>query len=61
MPFHKFKIGQIVKFAPPSAPAGDYKVLQLMPPADNDFQYRIKSDREPHDRVVRESQLQRGA
>ena len=58
---HKFKVGQSVSFA--SAPFGRggvkgiYRVTQLLPAASDDYQYRIKSANEPHERVVKESQL----
>jgi hypothetical protein len=60
---HKFKIGQSVNFT--SGPfgrgggSGVYKVTQLLPPEGDDYQYRIKSSEEPHERVVKESQLSR--
>jgi hypothetical protein len=58
---HKFKVGQSVSFT--SGPFGRggtngiYKVTQLLPPEGDDYQYRIKSASEPHERVVKESQL----
>ena len=60
---HKFKLGQTVSYT--SGPfgrggtAGFYKVTQLLPPEGDDNQYRIKSAAEPHERVVKESQLDR--
>jgi len=60
---HKFKVGQTVGFT--SGPFGRggtnsiYKVTQLLPPEGDDNQYRIKSAAEPHERVVKESQLDR--
>ena len=60
---HKFKIGQTVLYT--SGPfgrggtSGSYKITQLLPPEGDDRQYRIKSPSEPHERVVRESQLSR--
>jgi hypothetical protein len=65
MPEHKFKIGQSVNFT--SGPFGRgaassiYKVTQLLPPEGDDYQYRIKSASEPHERVVKESQMNRVA
>jgi hypothetical protein len=62
---HKFKIGQSVSFS--SGPFGRggtnsiYKVTQLLPAEGDDYQYRIKSAVEPHERVVKESQLSRVA
>jgi len=62
---HKFKLGQTVRYTSgPFGTAGTsnvYKVIQLLPPEGDDFQYRIKSDAEPHERVAKESQLDRTA
>jgi len=41
------------------AASGVYKVTQLLPPESDDCQYRIKSSDEPHERVVKESELKR--
>jgi len=60
---HKFKVGQSVSFT--SGPFGRggtngiYTITQLLPPDGTDYQYRIKSANEPHERVVKESQLDR--
>ena len=60
---HKFKVGESVKFtfAPfgRGGTKGIYTVTQLLPPEGDDNQYRIKSAAEPHERVVKESQLNR--
>jgi hypothetical protein len=62
---HKFKIGQSVNYT--SGPfgagrgGGIYKITQLLPPEGDDFQYKIKSASEPHERVVKESQLDRAS
>ena len=63
---HKFKVGQTVHFT--SGPygrggggGGAYKVTQLLPPEGDDCQYRIKSANEPHERLVKESQLNRAS
>jgi hypothetical protein len=65
MTHHKFKIGQSVNYdAGPygSAGAGNvYTITQLLPPEGDDFQYRIKSVTEPHERVAKESQLNHAA
>ena len=39
--------------------ASVYKVTQLLPSEGDDRQYRIKSSNEPHERVAKESQLNR--
>jgi len=60
---HKFRIGQSVNYT--SGPfgvgsgSGVYKITQLLPPEGDDFQYKIKSAAEPHERVAKESQLDR--
>jgi hypothetical protein len=60
---HKFKIGQTVHYT--SGPYGAasasnvYKVTRLLPPQGDDDQYRIKNADEPHERVVKESQIDR--
>jgi hypothetical protein len=60
---HKFKVGQSVSFVSGSFRGGGtnglYKVTQLLPPEGDDCQYRIKNADEPHERVVKESQLNR--
>lgn len=62
---HKFKIGQTVHYMSGPRGAGHagatYKITQLLPAEDGDFQYRIRNAGEPHERVVKESQLDRAA
>jgi hypothetical protein len=58
---HKFERGQLVRFAGGypyrDAAEGFYQVMQLLPNRDGEYQYRIKSEREPHERVANESEL----
>jgi len=55
---HKFKIGQTVYLERSLAvPGGAYVITKKLPERDGEFEYRIKSVNEPHERVVRESQL----
>jgi len=60
---HKFKIGQSVSYTSGPFGAGSassiYKITQLLPREGDDFQYKIKSVVEPHERVAKESQLSR--
>jgi hypothetical protein len=60
---HKFKVGQSVQYTSGpqgrGAAGGGYKVTHLLPSEGDDYQYRIKSANEPHERVVKESQLAR--
>jgi hypothetical protein len=61
----RFKVGQSVTYTPAGPPfirgSSDYKVTHLVPSedADAEFRYRIKGADEPHERVVRESELER--
>jgi hypothetical protein len=59
---HKFKIGQSVnytsgRFGFAASAKGIYKITQLLPSEGDDFQHEIKSAAEPHERMVKESQL----
>jgi hypothetical protein len=63
-PKHKFGIGQIVRVVAGStmdrsAAQGTYKIVGQLPGDGSEFSYRVKSTSEPHERVVRESQLTR--
>ena len=58
---HKFSVGQSVHFSPDrqqdGASRGRFKVLRLLPESANVPQYRVKSQSDGHERVVREDQL----
>jgi hypothetical protein len=61
MPSHKYRIDQIVQLIPSISRnvfAGAYEVTKQLPESGGEFEYRIKSMNERHDRVVRESELQ---
>ncbi len=62
MPTHKFQVDQTVFLNPSlsqNLPGGAYAVTGKLPERDGEFEYRIKSIDEPHERVVRESQLRK--
>jgi hypothetical protein len=63
-PFHKFSVGSAVRYSAGAYAAptvsGTYTVVRLLPPEPGDCQYRVKSLRDGHERVVRESQLTAG-
>ena len=65
MTHHKFKIGQLVDFAPTRSgvPASgqQYQILRLLPSEAGEFLYRVKSKSESFERVARESELSRRA
>jgi hypothetical protein len=57
---HKFRIGQRVEFDPArsrNAPGGSYEIKKRLPESRGEFEYRIKRVDEPHERLVRESEL----
>jgi hypothetical protein len=58
---HKFRQGQRVTLAANvinrSAVGGSYVVIKQLPERDGEFEYRIKSVSETHERVARESEL----
>jgi hypothetical protein len=59
---HQFHPGETVRLVRSSlrtAADGDFKIVRPLPDDGGETQYRIKSVREPHDRVVKESDLQR--
>ena len=59
---HKFNIGQTVYLErylerPLGVSGGAYVITKRLPEHDGEFEYQIKSVKEPHERVARESQL----
>jgi hypothetical protein len=59
---HKFHIGEIVQLSPSilrRASGGVYEVTKRLPESESvgEYEYRVKSISEPHERVVRESEL----
>ena len=63
MATHKFAVGQALHFSPglggDSKGKGCYKVVRQLPETSGVFQYRIKSETDGHERVVREDQIER--
>jgi hypothetical protein len=59
MQTYKFQIGQTVFLipSPSNVPGGAYIVTKKLPERNGEFEYRVKSAHEPHERVVRESEL----
>jgi len=59
---HKFSTGQIVEPIPSGAfmviPPGSYEIVQPLPPTiGGDNQYRIRSLKDGHHRIVKQSEL----
>jgi len=62
MASHKFKIGEIVTIRAAlsrNVPGGVYEVIKQLPHNGREFEYRIKSLNEPHERAALESTLTR--
>lgn len=63
MSAHKFSVGQTVHFSPDrnqqGTVRGSFKIVRLLPEEANILQYRVKSQSDGHERVVREDQLAR--
>lgn len=63
---HKFAVGQIVNFSPMGPDRQQltpsqrrFAIVRLLPETANILQYRVKSQLDGHERVVREDQLAR--
>jgi len=60
MPSHKFHVSESVIVRPAisrNVPSGGYEVTKQLPHNGREFEYRIKSANEEHERVARESEL----
>ena len=60
MPTYRFRVGQMVQLEPAASrniPGGSYTITRQLPEGAGEFEYRIKSMNEPHERVARESEL----
>jgi hypothetical protein len=60
MPSHKFHVGESVIVRPAisrNVPGGVYEVTKQLPHNGREFEYRIKSANEEHERVAQESEL----
>ena len=60
---NRFQSGQSVRLVRNlslrAAAEGEFKIVRALPDDGSETQYRIKSVREPHDRVVKESNLEK--
>jgi hypothetical protein len=63
MAAHKFAVGQTLHFSPGLGEdrkgKGRYKVVRQLPETGSVYQYRIKSEMDGHERIVREDQIER--
>ncbi|WP_424139253.1 hypothetical protein [Roseomonas chloroacetimidivorans] len=64
MQAHHFEVGQNVEliagYLTPRDALGQYTITRLMPNDGADREYRVKNDRDGHERVVRQSQMRPG-
>ncbi|MCR0984306.1 hypothetical protein [Roseomonas populi] len=62
---HRFSIGESVELIPrhftPRDAHGHYTVVRLLPNDAEDREYRVKSGKDGHERVVRESEMRASA
>lgn len=63
MQMHKFLTGETVQLGPHvtdrNIPSGVYEIIRQLPERVGEYQYSIKSLKEPYERVVNESDLRR--
>ena len=63
MTIHRFRVGQKVQLSRGyllrMAAEGFYEVIRQPPDDAGEFYYRIKSSREAHERVAKESELEK--
>ena len=57
--FHSGQTVRLVRSSMRTAADGEFKIVRPLPDEGGETQYRIKSAREPHERVVKESDLRR--
>jgi hypothetical protein len=58
----KFRPGQVVRLCRSpyrSSADGEYKVVRSLPTNGGEPEYRVKSMREPYERVVKESEIEK--
>lgn len=58
----KFRSGQVVRLCRSpyrQSVAGEYKIIRSLPSEGGEIEYRVKSLREPYERVVKESEMER--
>jgi hypothetical protein len=60
MPSHKFQVGEtvyVMRAMSRNVPGGAYEVTKQLPHNGREFEYRVKSASEEHERVIQESAL----
>jgi len=58
---HKFAVGENVEFIPgrydTNVPRGLYTITRQLPGDDFDREYRVRNQRDGHERIIKEAQL----
>ena len=63
MDAHRYRVGQTVHFVKSSrigvgsAPDGNFRVVSLLPEYHGNYQYRVKSTSDGHERMVTEGEI----
>ena len=64
MDAHRYRVGQTVRFVRTASgrmiggtPAGDFRVVRLLPASQGTNQYRVESVSDSHNRVALESEI----
>jgi hypothetical protein len=60
MSVHKFKVGDTVFVRAArhlNFPGGAYVITAVLPERNGEIEYRLRNTREPHERLIAESQL----
>lgn len=64
MDSHRYRVGQTVRFTKASrgsglggTPDGSFRVVSLLPEYHGNYQYRVKSTTDGHERVVVEGEI----
>jgi hypothetical protein len=59
---HRFAIGNMVRLSRDmplrNAVQGPYEILARLPEREGEFQYRVKSERETYQRIMKEDELE---
>ena len=56
---HRFAIGSLVRLVRlRNAVPGLYEILALLPEREGELQYRVKNEREPYQRIIKEDELE---
>jgi len=58
LPYHRFKIGQMIAAPSSDVPPGPYLIVRVLPLAGGEPHYRLRSLVDGHERTLPETQVQ---